>query len=52
MFKRVISNLIASFITIDNKKEIIDTEAIVAALKHLGLDVMLSKEDLDNLSIH
>ena len=50
MFKRVISNLIASFITIDNKKEIIDTEAIVAALKHLGLDVMLSKEDLDNLS--
>ncbi len=51
MFKRVIHNLVLNHSTKDHNKDVIDTESLINALKSMGLNSEIKKEDLEGLSV-
>lgn len=51
MFKRVINGIVANRVSHEGKKEVIDTVGIIEAMEKMGLKSVLTKEELDGLSL-
>ncbi len=49
MFKRVISEIIGSYVDSDGKNNAVDSEAIINALNNIGFKDMIQKEELQDL---